>query len=601
MIKTYKYPYLNNSIILPTLRTICLITLRLCTPVSLVVSRRYYPVTPTPPPPPPSGGGGGRFRGFPPNSRPPGGPSRGGAQGGNPSDKAPAPYQGPKPARSHSGARSSLLYQDKNLTVKAVKTPVTEKFTEIENSGKAVEVLTRGFVKLKSTAKTSSTASSPSSSQNRPAEDKENGSKKTSYNQGRSSRPCSSTSKQKPTSREKEVHLPSNNNTDVQNTSKDAVNSASAPSPSAGPGYTLASSSSSADSVDVAAPLVLWGGSPTNKATSYPKGEYTAAAGAALLQHFKINGHPLNAQLEEQIKQFVPNNVTPTSKLWENMSLQRLEDSFKHGSKEERIYRGLHFLEACKLISVTETSGDKIEPRFYNHCKPSICSPHKTQLNLAEETFAQMSANLWIGSLNEPTPSDTVLLLPEHLHVHLFWNVGPEHPGQPQRVLSAGFFTSRGDKDTLVSPTQPFGGNKPQYFNISANPVVMGIEDVSVLSNPTDIQTAATYLNQVRPILEYRIKQKLFPLLKDPISLYSKKGLTLDHMDTAIHDIIQKEESELKLWLNDYNKKPFDKERNNLCSDVEKKKIDHPIAHKLFFHILNNANEKTTPITPNIT
>jgi hypothetical protein len=599
MIKTYKYPYLNNSIILPTLRTICLITLRLCTPVSLVVSRRYYPFTPTPPPPPPSGGGGGRFRGFPPNSRPPGGPSRGGAQGGNPSDKAPAPYQGPKPARSHSGAHSSLLYQDKNLTVKAVKTPVTEKFSEIENSGKAVEVLTRGFIKLKSTAKTSSTASSPSSSQNRPAEDKENESKKTSYNHGRSSRPCSSTSKQKPTSREKEVHLPSNNNTDVQNTSKDAVNSAPAPSPSAGPGYTLASSSSSADSVDVAAPLVLWGGSPTNKATSYPKGEYTAAAGAALLRSFKIKGHPLNAQLEEQIKQFVPNNVTPTSKLWENMSLQRLEDSFKHGSKEERIYRGLHFLEACNLMSVTETTGDKIDPRFYNHCKPSICSPNKTQLNLAEETFAQMSANLWIGVLKEPTSSDTVLLLPEHLHLNLFWNVGP---GQPLMVLSAGFLTSHGNKDALVSPTQPFGNNKPQYFNISANPVVMGIEDVSVLSNPKDIQTAATYLNQVRPLLEHRIKQNLFPLLKDPISLYSKEGLTFDHMNTAIHNIIQNEEAEVKKWLRDYNNKRHnDRQKEVLFRKVEGKKIDHPIAYKLFHHILNNAHEKTTPITPIIT
>jgi hypothetical protein len=488
-----------------------------------------------------------------------------------------------------------LLYQDKNLTVKAVKTPMTEKFTEIENSGKAVEVLTRGFIKLKSTAKTSSTASSPSSSsQNRAAEDKEKGSKNTSYNHGRSSRPCSSTNKQKPPSPVKEAGLPSTN-TDVQNTSKDAVNSASAPSSSAGPGHTLGSSSSPADSVDVAAPLVLLGGSPTNKAISYPKGEYTAAAGAALLQSFKIKGHPLNAQLEEQIKQFAPNNVTPTSKLWENMSLERLGDSLKQGSKEQRIYRGVHFLEACHLMSVTETSGDRIDPRFYKYCKPSICSPNKIQLNLVEETFAHMSANLWIGTFKEPPHSDTVFLLPEQLHLNLFWNVGPEHPGQPQRVVSTGFFTSRGDKDTLVSPTQPFGGNKPQYFNIPANPVVMDIEDVSVLSNPNDIQTAEIYLNQVRPLLEHRIKQKLFPILKDPISLYSKEGLTSDHMNTAIHNIIQKEESELKLWLIEYNRKPFDKERRKLCSDVEGKKIDHPLAYKLFCHILNNGNEKITP------
>ena len=592
--KATKYSFCGHYLRLLSLHNVCLNRLHLCSPVSLVESRRYYPTPTPPPPPPPPGGGGGRFKGFLPNPRPPGGPFRGGAQGGNPSDRA--PYQGPQPVRSHKGAPSSLLYQDKNLTVKAVKTPMTEKFTEIENSGKAVEVLTRGFIKLKSTAKTSSTASSPSS-QNRAAEDKEKGSKNTSYNHGRSSRPCSSTNKQKPPSPVKEAGLPSTN-TDVQNTSKDAVNSASAPAPSAGPGpaYTLASSSSSpADSVDVAAPPVLLGGSPTNKAISYPKGEYTAAAGAALLQSFKIKGHPLNAELEEQIKQFAPNNVTPTSKLWENMSLERLEDSLKQGSKEERLYRGVHFLEACHLMSVTETSGDKIQPRFYNHCKPSICSPNKIQLNLAEETFAQMSSNLWIGVLEELTSSDTVLLLPEQLHVHLFWNVGPERPGQPQRVLSAGFFTSRGGKDTLVSPTQPFGNNKPQYFNIAANPVVMGIDDVSALSKPEDRETAAIYLNQVRPLLADRIKQDLFPLLKDPISLYSKEGLTFDHMNTAIHNIIQKEESEVKLWLKDYNKAPFDKERKRLCSDIEGKKIDHPLAYKLFCHILNNGNEKITP------
>jgi hypothetical protein len=594
--KATKYSFCGHYLLLSSLHNVCLNRLHLCSPISLVESRRYYPTPTPPPPPPPPGGGGGRFKGFLPNPRPPGGPFRGGAQGGNPSDRA--PYQGPQPVRSHKGAPSSLLYQDKNLTVKAVKTPMTEKFTEIENSGKAVEVLTRGFIKLKSTAKTSSTASSPSSSsQNRAAEDKEKGSKNTSYNHGRSSRPCSSTNKQKPPSPVKEAGLPSTN-TDVQNTSKDAVNSASAPAAGPGPAYTLASSSSSpADSVDVVVPPVLLGGSSTNKAGSYPKEEYTAAAGAALLHSFKIKGHPLNAQLEEQIKQFVPNNVTPTSKLWENMSLERLEDSLKQGSKEERIYRGVHFLEACHLMSVTEISGDKIEPRFYNHCKPSICSPNKIQLNLAEETFAQMSANLWIGAFKEPTSSDTVFLLPEQLHVHLFWNVGPEHPGQPQRVLSAGFFTSRGGKDTLVSPTQPFGNNKPQYFNMPANPVVMGIDDVSVLSKPKDRETAAIYLDQVRPLLEHRIKQDLFPLLKDPISLYSKEGLTLDHMNTAIHNIIQKEESELKLWLKDYNNKRHDdKEKAIIFRKVEGKKIDHPLAYKLFFHILNNAHEKT-PIT----
>jgi len=550
--------------------------------VSLLGSKRYYPGTP--PSTPPSGGGGGKFRGFPPNSRPPGGPFRGGAQGGgNPSDKG--PYQAPQPARSHKGASSSLLHKKKGPTCEYTK-PVAERMPNAEGNAEAVKKLTFGFINPKITY------SSPSGTK---ANDKEiNSSDKKSHR--KSTRTASIKEKPETSKRETDVSVHEQTNAHRTNMPKSPTND-SAPAPSAGPGpaYTLASSSSPADSVDVVVPPVLLGGSSTNKAGSYSKEEYTAAAGAALLQSFKIKGHPLNAQLEEQIKQFAPNNVTPTSKLWENMSLERLEDSLKQGSKEERIYRGVHFLEACHLMSVTETSGDKIQPRFYNHCKPSICSPNKIQLNLAEETFAQMSSNLWIGVLEELTSSDTVLLLPEQLHVHLFWNVGPERPGQPQRVLSAGFFTSRGGKDTLVSPTQPFGNNKPQYFNIAANPVVMGIDDVSALSKPEDRETAAIYLNQVRPLLADRIKQDLFPLLKDPISLYSKEGLTFDHMNTAIHNIIQKEESEVKLWLKDYNKAPFDKERKRLCSDVEGKKIDHPLAYKLFCHILNNGNEKITP------
>lgn len=102
------------------------------------------------------------------------------------------------------------------------------KTAEFESSSKAVGVLTRGFIKLKSMA------SSSSSSQSKTVADKEKGSKRASYyNQGRSSRECSSINKQKPSFYEKE-RSPSKGNTDVQNTTKDAVNP--------GPGYILASS-----------------------------------------------------------------------------------------------------------------------------------------------------------------------------------------------------------------------------------------------------------------------------------------------------------------------------------------------------------------------
>lgn len=103
------------------------------------------------------------------------------------------------------------------------------KTAEFESSSKAVGVLTRGFIKLKYMA-----SSSSYSSQNKTVEDKEKGSKRASYyNQGRSSRECSSINKQKPSFYEKE-RSPSKGNTDVQNTTKDAVNP--------GPGYILASS-----------------------------------------------------------------------------------------------------------------------------------------------------------------------------------------------------------------------------------------------------------------------------------------------------------------------------------------------------------------------
>ena len=105
---------------------------------------------------------------------------------------------------------------------------------------------------------------------------------------------------------------------------------------------------------------------------------------AALLQLLKDKGHPLNTQLEEQIAKLVPNNISIESKLWETMSLHPLEDSLKQGSKKGCVSCGLHFLEAYNLLSVDETSGNKVEQSFYNHCKSSICSATKTQVHLAE-------------------------------------------------------------------------------------------------------------------------------------------------------------------------------------------------------------------------
>ena len=103
------------------------------------------------------------------------------------------------------------------------------------------------------------------------------------------------------------------------------------------------------------------------------------------------------------------------------------------------------------------------------------------------------------------------------------------------------------------------------------------------------------------PILAYKVKPDILPLFKSPVSVYSTEGLTFDHMNIVIHNIIQKEESELKIWLNQYNKCHTDKGKNTFCRKTEGKKIDHLLAYKLLCHILNNAHEKATPITPNIT
>jgi hypothetical protein len=59
-----------------------------------------------------------------------------------------------------------------------------------------------------------------------------------------------------------------------------------------------------------------------------------------------------------------------------------LEDYLKLGTR--RIIYGLYFLEACALIPVNETFGDKVEQSFYNTGKPSICSITKIHAHLIE-------------------------------------------------------------------------------------------------------------------------------------------------------------------------------------------------------------------------
>jgi hypothetical protein len=50
------------------------------------------------------------------------------------------------------------------------------------------------------------------------------------------------------------------------------------------------------------------------------------------------------------------------------------------------------------------------------------------------------------------------------------------------------------------------------------------------------------------------LHNNILPLFKDPISVYLKEGLTFIIMNSCIYISIQKEESELKLWLIDYSK-----------------------------------------------
>jgi hypothetical protein len=64
-----------------------------------------------------------------------------------------------------------------------------------------------------------------------------------------------------------------------------------------------------------------------------------------------------------------------------------MEDYLKLGTR--RITYGLHFLEAYALYSCKwELAGDKVEQRYYNHGKLSICSITKIHAHLIEESLS---------------------------------------------------------------------------------------------------------------------------------------------------------------------------------------------------------------------
>jgi hypothetical protein len=67
------------------------------------------------------------------------------------------------------------------------------------------------------------------------------------------------------------------------------------------------------------------------------------------------------------------------------------------------------------------------------------------------------------------------------------------------------------------------------------------------------------------------LHNNILPLLKDPIRVNLKEGLTFIIMNSCIYIIIQKEESELKLWLNDYANSISMPLKNNILYKQERK------------------------------
>jgi len=561
--KATKYSFCGHYLRLSSLHNVCLNRLHLCSPVSLVESRRYYPTPTPPPPPPPPGGGGGRFKGFLPNPRPPGGPFRGGAQGGNPSDRA--PYQGPQPVRSHKGAPSSLLYQDKNLTVKAVKTPMTEKFTEIENSGKAVEVLTRGFIKLKSTAKTSSTASSPSSSsQNRAAEDKEKGSKNTSYNHGRSSRPCSSSSKQKP---------PSNNNTDVQNTTKDAVN----PSPSSTAGTTSTSTSlptsGNSDSINTGGttvPPVLFG-------DYNPYRDFSAAEATKLLRSF--NDENLQDNLEAMINRSIAEVAkNGTFKREDKILAEQIMTHLNEGTERERLLKKLGFLERERLLVHDGSASEKLDPSFYSLIPKDFSKGQYADLPNRELPQYKF------GMIKEPDKAsiNTVLLAPHQKHIGLFGKL----PDEDKQVLM-GYLTSHNTKRTFeISETQPLGGQaKAQYLYVLDNAIITNNNDIEPLPNPDNQDILNKYAVKHSDDILFALKDRTLARPHSAAFFDTREGINMPELDEGIFNHINEEQAKAFNLVQKYLKFKCEVQRAEFTRGLPSRH-ERPLAMRLFWDML---------------
>lgn len=523
--------------------------------VSLLGSKRYYPGTP------PSGGGGGKFRGFPPNSRPPGGPFRGGAQGGgNPSDKG--PYQAPQPARSHKGASSSLLHKKKGPTCEYTK-PVAERMPNAAGNAEAVKNLTFGLINPKITY------SSPSGTK---ANDKEiKSSDKKSHR--KSTRTASTKEKPETSKRETDVSVHEQTNARRTNMPKSPANDS--PSSTAGTTSTATSlpTSGNSDSINTGGttvPPVLFG-------DYNPYRDFSAAEATKLLRSF--NDENLQDNLEAVINRSIAEVAkNGTFKREDKILAEQIMTHLNEGTERERLLKKLGFLERERLLVHDGSASEKLDPSFYSLIPKDFSKGQYADLPNRELPQYKF------GMIKEPDKAsiNTVLLAPHQKHIGLFGKL----PDEDKQVLM-GYLTSHNTKRTFeISETQPLGGQaKAQYLYVLDNAIITNNNDIEPLPNPDNQDILNKYAVKHSDDILFALKDRTLARPHSAAFFDTREGINMPELDEGIFNHINEEQAKAFNLVQKYLKFKCEVQRAEFTRGLPSRH-ERPLAMRLFWDML---------------
>jgi hypothetical protein len=541
--------------------------------VSLLGSKRYYPGTPSSTPP---SGGGGRFKGFPPNSRPPGGPFRGGAQGGNPSDKAPAPYQGPKPARSHSGASSSLLHKKKGPTCEYTK-PVAERMPNAAGNAEAVKTLTCGLITPKITY------SSPAGTR---ANDKEiNSSDKKS--QRKSTRTASTKEKAETSKRETNTSVHEQTNARRTNMPKSPANDS--PSSTAGTTSTATSlpTSDNSDSINtggtVVPPVLLGEDNPYTTGTlggsqlTLQDPDFSAAQATKLLRSFKDEN--LHDKLDAAINGYTAEVAkNGTFKKGDKILAEGIMVYLNEGTEREQLLKKLGFLERERLLVHDGSASEKLDPSFYSLIPKDFSKGQYADLPSKELLQYKF------GMIKEPDKAsiNTVLLAPHHKHIGLFGKL----PDDDHQVLM-GYLTSHNTKRTFeISETQPLGGqNKAQYLYVLDNAIITNNNDIESMPYPDNQDILNKYAVKHSEDILFALKDRTLARPHSAAFFDTREGINMRELDGGIFNHINEEQAKAFNLVEEYLKFKCEAQRADFTESIDRKHHT-PLVMSLFWDIL---------------